>query len=47
MAIVTETLGTVSEGKGLMGNNPNIPLSTFTKNLRHGDLAGELHTTFM
>jgi len=41
---VVETLGTESEGKGLSGNNPSIPLSTFTSGLRHEDIgAGELH----
>ena len=35
---VVETMGTVSEGKGQFGNNPDIPLSTFLDNLRHEDL---------
>jgi hypothetical protein len=35
---VTETLGTLAEAKGLMGNNPDIPLHTFTENLRHEDI---------
>jgi hypothetical protein len=35
---VIETMGTVSEGKGQFGNNPEIPLSTFLDNLRHEDL---------
>lgn len=35
---VVETLGTVAEGKGRLGNNPEIPLSTFLDNLRHEDI---------
>ena len=35
---VVETMGTISEGRGEFGNNPEIPLSTFLDNLRHEDL---------
>jgi hypothetical protein len=37
---VTETMGTIAEGKGRSGNNPDIPMSTFLNNLRHEDIGG-------